>query len=69
MNILFKGGELSSQFRWFTTAKNERQFLKFFVLIVGLWLRRYSTNAKRYPPEKVFRNPEFSFQTGREILF
>ena len=31
----------------------------FFVLILGLRLQRYSTNAKRYPPKKVFWNSEF----------
>ena len=51
---LFKGGESSSQFRWFTIAKIELQFLIFFALILGLRLQRYSTNAKRCPPEKSF---------------
>ena len=51
---LVKGGESSSQFRWFTIAKIELKFLIFFVLILGLRLQRYSTNAKRCPPEKSF---------------
>ena len=55
----FKGGESSSQFWWFTIAKIEQQFLIFFVLILRLWLQRYPTNAKRYPPKKVFGNSEF----------
>ena len=50
-----KGGESSSQFRWFTIAKIELQFLIFFVLILGLRLQRYSTNTKRCPPEKSVR--------------
>ena len=49
-----KGGESSSQFRWFTIAKIELQFLIFFVLILGLRLQRYSTNTKRCTPEKSF---------------
>ena len=49
-----KGGESSSQLRWFTTAKIELQFLIFFVLISGLRLQRYLTNTKRYPPKKSF---------------
>ena len=48
--MALKGGESSSQFRWFTIAKIELYFLIFFVL--GLRLQRYSTNTKRYPPEK-----------------
>ena len=28
-------------------------------MILGLWLQRYSTNTKRYPPKKVFGNSEF----------
>ena len=51
---LIKGGESSSQFRWFTIAKIELLFLIFFVLILGLRLQRYSTNTKRCPPEKSF---------------
>ena len=35
----FKGGESSSQFRWFTTAKIELQFLIFFVWILGTILK------------------------------
>ena len=31
----------------------------FFVLILRLQLQRYSTNAKIYPPKKVFGNSEF----------
>ena len=31
----------------------------FFVLILGVRLQRYSTNTKRYPPKKGFRNSEF----------
>ena len=54
IGILFKGGESSSQFRWFTIAKIELYFLIFFVLILGLRLQRYSTNTKRCPPEKSF---------------
>ena len=54
-----KGGESSSQFRWFTIAKIELQFLIFFVLILGLRLQRYSTNTKRCPPKKLFGNSEF----------
>ena len=54
-----KGGESSSQFRRFKIAKIELLFLIFFVLILGLRLHRYSTNTKRYPPEKVFGNSEF----------
>ena len=50
----FKGGESSSQFRWFTIAKIELHFLIFFVLILGLRLQRYSTNTKKCPPEKSF---------------
>ena len=49
-----KGGESSSQFQWFTIAKIELYFLKFFVLISGLRLQRYSTNTKRCPPKKSF---------------
>ena len=49
-----KGGESSSQFRWFTIAKIELYFLIFFVLILGLRLQRYSTNTKRCLPEKSF---------------
>ena len=49
-----KGGESSSQFRWFTEAKIELYFLIFFVLILELRLQRYSTNTKRCPPEKSF---------------
>ena len=49
-----KGGESSSQFQWFTVAKIELYFLISFVLIFGLQLPRYSTNAKRCPPEKSF---------------
>ena len=55
----FKGGESSSQFRWFTIVKIELSFLIFFVSILGLRLQKYSTNAKRYPPKKVFGNSEF----------
>ena len=33
-------------------AKIEIKFLNIFVLIFGLRLQRYSTNAKRYSPEK-----------------
>ena len=55
--ILLKGGESSSQFRWFTIAKIELYFLIFFVLILGLRLQRYSTNTKRCPPEKSFWKP------------
>ena len=55
-DLVFKGGESSSQFRWFTIAKIEQYFLIFFALILGLRLQRYSTNAKRYPPKKVFGN-------------
>ena len=51
---LLKGGESSSQFRWFTIAKIELYFSIFFVLILGLRLQRYSTNTKRCPPEKSF---------------
>ena len=51
---IFKGGELSSQFRWFTIPKIELEFLIFFVLILGLQLQRYSTDTKRYPPRKSF---------------
>ena len=51
---VFKGGESSSQFRWFTIAKIELYFLIFFALILGLRLQRYSTNTKRCPPEKSF---------------
>ena len=54
-----KGGESSSQLRWFTTAKIELEFLIFFVLFLGLQLQRYLTNTKRYPPKKVFGNSEF----------
>ena len=49
-----KGGESSSQFQWFTIAKIELYFFIFFVLILGLRLQRYSTNTKKYPPEKNF---------------
>ena len=49
-----KGGESSSQFRWFTIAKIELYFLIFFVLILGLRLQRYLINTKRCPPEKSF---------------
>ena len=49
-----KGDESSSQFQWLTIAKIELLFLIFFSLILGLWLQRYSTNTKRYPPEKSF---------------
>ena len=52
--IHIKGGESSSQFRWFTIVKIELQFLIFFVLILGLRLQRHSTYTKRYPPKKVF---------------
>ena len=51
---VLKGGESSSQFRWFTIAKIELQFLIFFALILGLRLQRYSTNTKRCSPEKSF---------------
>ena len=54
VHIFIKGGELSSQFRWFTIAKIELYFLIFFVLILGLRLRRYSTNTKRCPPKESF---------------
>ena len=54
LNLVFKGGESSSQFQWFTIAKIELQFLIFFVLILGLRLQRCSTNTKRCPPEKSF---------------
>ena len=53
-NKSIKGGESSSQFRWFTIAKIEQYFLMFFVLILGLRLQRYSANTKRCPPEKSF---------------
>ena len=53
-DIQLKGGESSSQFQCFTIAKIQLQFLILFVLILGLWLQRYSTNTKRYPPEKSF---------------
>ena len=49
-----KDGESSSQFRWFTIAKIELEFLIFFVLILGLRLQRYLTNTKRCPPKKSF---------------
>ena len=54
-----KGGESSSQFRWFTIAKIELQFLIFFVLILELRLQKYSANTRRCPPKKVFGNSEF----------
>ena len=57
--ISLKGGESSSQFRWFAIVKIELQCLIFFVLILELGLQRYSTNTKRYPPKKVFGNSEF----------
>ena len=57
--VAFKGGESFSQLRWFIIAKIELQFLIFFVLILRLRLQRYSKNAKRYPPKKVFGNSEF----------
>ena len=47
-----KGGESSSQFRWFTIAKIELEFLIFLVLILGLRLQKYSANTKRCPPKK-----------------
>ena len=56
---ILKGSESSSQFRWFTIAKIELQFLIFIVLILGLRLQRHSTNTKRCPPKKVFGNAEF----------
>ena len=59
VTINIKGGESSSQFRWFTIAKIELYFLIFFVLILGLRLQRYSTNTKRCTPKKVFGNSEF----------
>ena len=49
-----KGGESPSQFQWFTIAKIELKFFILFVLILVLRLQRYSTNAKRCPPEKSF---------------
>ena len=49
-----KGGESSSQFRWFTIAKIQLQLWMFVVLILRLLLQRYSTNAKRYPQKKSF---------------
>ena len=52
IKLNLKGGESSSQFRWFTIAKIELEFLICFVLILGLRLQRYSTNRKRYPPKK-----------------
>ena len=52
--IVFKGGESSSQFQWFTIAKIQLYFLIFFILILGLRLQKYSTNTKRCPPEKSF---------------
>ena len=55
-NFTFKGGESSSQLRWFIIAKIKLQFLIFFVLILRLRLLRYSTNTKRYPLKKVFEN-------------
>ena len=54
INNNIKGGESFSQFRWFTIAKIELQFLIFFVSVLGLRLQRYSTNTKRYPPTKSF---------------
>ena len=57
--LILKGGELSSQFQWFTTAKIKLLFLIFFILILGVRLQRYLTNTKRYPPKKVFGNSEF----------
>ena len=57
--VTFKGGESSSQFRWFTIPKIALQCLIFFVLILRLRLQRYSTNTKKYPSKKVFGNSEF----------
>ena len=39
---------------WFTVSKIVIKFLIFIVLILGLFLQKYSTNTKRYPPKKVF---------------
>ena len=52
LKLRIKGDESFSQFRWFTIAEIELQFLIFFVLILGLRLQRYSTNTKRCPPKK-----------------
>ena len=52
LSCIVKGGESSSQFRWFTIAKIELYFLICFFLILRLRLQRYSTNTKRCPPEK-----------------
>ena len=55
----FKGGESSSQLRWFIIDKIELQLLILFVLILRQQLQRYLTNTKRYHPKKVFGNSEF----------
>ena len=55
-----KGGESSSQFRWFTIAKIELYFLMFFVLILGQRLYKdIQQIQKDVPPKKVFGNAEF----------
>ena len=54
-----KGGESSSQFRWFTIAKIELYFLIFFVLILELRCKDIQQIQKDVPPKKVFGNAEF----------
>ena len=39
---------------WFTVSNIVIKFLIFIVLILWLFLQKYSTNTKRYPPKKVF---------------
>ena len=40
-------------------AKIDLQFLKCFVLILGMPLQRHLRNAMKYPSKKVFKNPAF----------
>ena len=55
-----KGGESSSQFRWFTIAKIELYFLIFFVLILGAaFAQIFNKYKKMSPRKKVFGNSEF----------
>ena len=39
---------------WFTVSNIVIKFFIFIVLILWLFLQKYSTNTKRYPPKKVF---------------
>ena len=57
--LTFKGGESSSQFRWFTIVKIELQFLIFFCFNFGAAVAKIFNKHKKISPEKVFGNSEF----------